>query len=189
MDCSNLAATGLDPASLIVAGAAILCAGVVLFVIARKRRVRTLIAVAALLALGVVILPSGVPAAQAAAVDCVVESPNNALAIVQTSIVSGLAPNEPAAPIAGRVTNLSIDDTYIVDVTVSVYDVTKAEGADAGTCDATDYELIDPVMPVGVPLAAGASTTFSGALIGFADKPVVQDACQGATVWLLYSVG
>ena len=187
MDCTEIASTGLDPSLLIVAGVAALCAGIVLFVVARKRRARTIVALGALLALGAILAPVGAPSAQAATVDCVVDSPDS-LAIVQTSIVSGLAPNEPAAPIVGRVTNLSTDDTYIVDVTVSIYDVTKADGADAGTCDATDYVLIDPVMPVGVPLAAGASTEFSGASIGFVDKPVVQDACQGATVWLLYTM-
>lgn len=189
MDCTNLAATGLDPAILILAGAAVLCAGVVLFVVARQRRARAIVALGALLAFGVILLPIGVPMAQAATVDCVIDSPNNALAIEQTSIVSGLSPTAPPAPIVGRVTNLSTDDTYIADVTVSIYNVTKADGAIAGTCDATDYVLTDPVMPVGVPLLGGASTEFSGATIDFLDKPVVQDACQGATVWLLYSVG
>jgi hypothetical protein len=115
--------------------------------------------------------------------------PANALSIVQTSAMTGLAPDVPPSAIAGRVTNMSADDTYIVQITASVYAVTKANGASPGTCDATDYVILAPVMPVGQALAGGASTTFSGASIGFLNKSSNQDACQGATVTLLYRTG
>jgi hypothetical protein len=190
MNCTDLAATGLDLAPLLAVGAAILICGLVLLVVARgRRRARTIGALTVLLALGLVCAPIGAPSAQAAEVDCVVDSPDNSLTIVQTSIVSDLAPDADPEAIAGRVTNNSADDTFIVDVTVSIHSVIQAAGAVAGECDATDYELFDPVMPVGAALAAGASTEFEGASIGFVNKETNQNACQRATVVLLYTVG
>ena len=127
-------------------------------------------------------------AAQAATADCSTDAPDT-LTVVQTSTMAGLSPNVDPADIAGRVTNNSTDDTSIAEVTVSVLEVIKSPGARAGTCDASDYVIVDPVMPVGVALAGGASTTFAGASIGFVDKVTNQDACQGAIVRLLYVVG
>jgi len=67
--------------------------------------------------------------------------------------------------------------------------VVRATGAAAGTCGAGDHVLLDVRMPVGQPLASyGGSTAFAGASIGFDDKSTNQDACQGATVHLHYTV-
>jgi hypothetical protein len=74
-------------------------------------------------------------------------------------------------------------------VVVSIFAVEKAAGASAGPCDASDYLIVAPRMPVGQALAGGASTTFSGASIGFANRASNQDGCQGATVTLLYTTG
>ncbi len=187
MDCADLAATGLDAGPLIFVGGAILLAGLLLMIVGRRRRGRAAVLVVLLFALGAVWMPGQVPSAQAAAVDCVVDpGPDNSLTIVQTSTMAGLAPNVPPAAIEGRVTNVSTDDTSIGAIVVSILSVTKSVGASAGTCDATDYVIVDPRMLVGQPLAAGASVTFSGASIGFANKNANQDACQGATVTLLY---
>ena len=122
--------------------------------------------------------------------DCVADpGPANSLTVTQTSTMAGLAPNVAPTAITGMVTNNSADETYIAEVVVSILGVTKAAGAASGVCDASDYLLMAPAMPVGQLLAGGASTNFAGASIGFADKLTNQDACQGATVTLLYTAG
>lgn len=191
MDCENLAVTGADPANLLLAGAVILVAGILLVVLTRsRRRARTVAVAIVMLTLGASFLPIGSPAARAASVDCAVDGDHaDSLTIAQTSILNGLAPNVAPAAIAGRVTNNSLDDTYIHEVVVSILAVSKSADATAGTCDASDYILVAPVMPVGEELAGGASTTFAGASVGFADKATNQDACQGATLTLLYTTG
>jgi hypothetical protein len=189
MNCSNLAATGLDPALLIAVGAGIVLAGALLVLVAfGRRRARVMGIVAVVLAIGLTAVPLGAPAAQAAPAGCVTVA-DDSLSVVQTSTMTGLAPNVVPTAITGRITNVSTDDTYIVNVTVSILTVTKAPGASAGACDASDYVIVAPVMVVGQSLIGGASTVFAGASIGFVDKPTNQDACQGATVGLLYSVG
>lgn len=189
MDCTNLAGTGLDLGPVLLLAAGILVAGfLLLFVVRGRHKLRAAALVTALLAFGFVISPlGGAPSAQAAA-DCSTDpGPANALTIVQTSTIAGLAPNVAPTAITGRVTNNSTDDTFLAEIVVSVLEVTKAPGAAPGTCDASDYLLVAPVMPVGQALAGGASTTFSGASIGFLDKSTNQDACQGATFTLLYT--
>lgn len=191
MDCSNLAATGADVGTLLMVGAIILLAGVLVVLLGRGRRTASTAVIATmLLALGLACIPIGNPAAQAAAVDCVADpGPANSLTITQTSTMTGLAPNVGPTTITGMVTNNSTDETYIAEIVVSILGVTKAAGAATGVCDASDYVLMAPAMPVGLMLAGGASATFSGASIGFADNLTNQDACQGATVILLYTAG
>jgi hypothetical protein len=76
-------------------------------------------------------------------------------------------------------------------VTVSISSVTKAGGAPAGTCDATDYTLANAAMTVNADVPAGNGTgSWTGATIQFNNKPATnQDACKGATVNLAYTVG
>lgn len=189
MDCSNLAATGADPGYLLLAAAVVLLAGLLIVFVGRGRRKSTALIATMLLAFGLICIPLGSPAAQAA-VDCVADpGPANSLTITQTSTMTGLAPNVAPTAITGLVTNNSTDETYIVEIVVSILGVTKVAGAAAGACDATDYLLMEPAMPVGQMLTGGASAPFSGASIGFADKLTKQDACQGATVTLLYTAG
>ena len=75
-------------------------------------------------------------------------------------------------------------------MTVAITSVDKATGAVAGTCDATDYTLTGAVMTVDQDVPAGGGTqAFSGATLGFNNKPDTnQDACKGATVNLTYTV-
>ncbi len=79
---------------------------------------------------------------------------------------------------------------YVGTVTASIASVTKAVGAPAGTCDATDFTLATPVMNVGAEVPVGAAVgTWSGATIKFNNKNSNQDACKLATVNLSYTVG
>lgn len=70
----------------------------------------------------------------------------------------------------------------------SLWGVTPAENTAPGTCDITDYLVLQNSMPVGSMLHPGDSLSFAGASLGFNDKPGNQDACEGATVHLRYSV-
>jgi hypothetical protein len=111
----------------------------------------------------------------------------NVLTITQTSTMSNLAPGRDPEPITGLVVNHGPDDTFITAIVVDIVGVVRATGAAAGTCDASDYLLLDVRMPVGQPLAPyGGSTAFAGASIGFNDKSTNQDACQGARIELRY---
>lgn len=112
----------------------------------------------------------------------------NALTITQTSIVTDLAPGRAPAILAGVITNNGPDSTNITAIDVEITSVTLALDAPPGTCGSRDYEILDARMAVGRTLAAeGGSTVFSGASLGFVNTTTVQDACQGATVHLLYT--
>jgi hypothetical protein len=67
--------------------------------------------------------------------------------------------------------------------------VTKATGAPAGTCDATDFTLANAAMTVNaeVPVGSGQGS-WTGATIKFNNKATDQDACKGATVSLAYAI-
>ena len=106
------------------------------------------------------------------------------LTIVQTSTITGIAPGLEPAQITGRVTNDGAASTYVTTVTVRVAGITVAR---PGTCDATDFDLLDGTMPVGRTLAPGESADFTGARISFHDKVTNQDACQAAVVNLGYA--
>ena len=68
--------------------------------------------------------------------------------------------------------------------------MSKAPGAAAGTCDAGDFTLAHRTMTVGADVPSGAGTgAWTGATIAFNNKPGVdQNACQGATVKLRYTI-
>ncbi len=112
-----------------------------------------------------------------------------AITVVQTSTVSGLAPGLAAETLSGNFDNPNSGPVYITSVTASIDSVTKAGGAPAGTCDATDYTLSNAVMAVGAEVPSGtAQGAWTGATIAFNNKAGVnQDACKGATVNLAYS--
>jgi hypothetical protein len=95
-------------------------------------------------------------------------------------------PGDGPQTIAGTVTNNASNSAYVAKVTVSITSVTQAQGA-TGTCDASDYTLSSPDMAIGKDVAAGASTSFSGATIQFNNKASNQDGCKGATVNLAYA--
>lgn len=108
------------------------------------------------------------------------------LTITQTAAPSNMAPGVAPDAIAGTVKNNATNNAYVNTITVSIDSVEQAAGA-TGTCDAGDYTLSNAVMNVKQDLAPGASATFSGATLGFNNKPTTnQDGCKGATVNLAY---
>jgi len=114
-----------------------------------------------------------------------------ALTVNQTSTVTAMGPGDVAQPLSGNFDNPNSGPTYVGTVTASITSVTKAGGAPAGSCDATDYTLANAVMTVNAQIAAGnAQGSWSGASIKFNNSASVnQDGCQGATVNLGYTIG
>jgi hypothetical protein len=190
MNCGPLGITGLDGFAMLVAGvlAVGLIVGGALLVRSRRRsRATGAVAVVALIlvaALGLSTL--GAPPAVAADCPTPSPSPTNALRIDQTSVVVELRPGQAPSPIEGMVTNRKDEPLYVTAVVVSIVGVTLSPDAAPGTCDASDYVLLDPEMPVNEMVEPHESVAFSGASIGFLDQPWNQDACQGATVHLAY---
>ena len=192
MNCDTLAATGSDASAALLLVAAVCClAGGWILLTARRRGSR--VGSAALLLVlvvggGFAAAASPAPPAQALPSDCVSPQPGlNSLTITQTSTMTGLAPGVPPVLITGLVVNNGTDDTFIKAIAVKISSVSKAAGSRTGRCDATDYVLLDQLMPVGKALDPGDSTTFAGAVIGFSNKSVNQDACQRATIHLHYT--
>jgi hypothetical protein len=113
-----------------------------------------------------------------------------AITAIQTSTVTGLAPGSAAQTLSGNFTNTNSGPVYVTSVTASIASVTKAVGAPAGTCDATDYALSNATMAVGAQVPSGsAQGSWTGATIAFVNKAAaLQDACKGATVNLAYTI-
>ena len=111
------------------------------------------------------------------------------ITVNQTSAVTALAPGLPAQTLSGTFTNTNDGPVYVGTVTVSISSVTKAAGAPAGTCDATDYTVAD-ATPINAEVPSGTGVgSWTGATIQFNNKADVnQDACKGATVNLAYTV-
>ena len=108
---------------------------------------------------------------------------------VQTSTITNLRPGGAAQTLSGNFTNTDTSPVYVTSVTVSIASVTKAVGAVAGTCDASDYTLTGATMTVGASVPAGtAQGAWTGATIQFNNKATNQDQCQGATVNLSYAI-
>ena len=108
----------------------------------------------------------------------------------QTTNLSPMYPGDSPQVISGNFDNANSGPVQVASVTAAIASVTKAVGAPAGTCDATDFTLASPVMAVNALVPAGNSVgAFTGATIHFNNKPLVnQDACQDATVTLSYVV-
>ena len=83
---------------------------------------------------------------------------------------------------------ISSDEAHVSAVAVQITSVSDAAGDPIDGCGASDYVLLGVVMPVERTIEPGGSATFGGGAIGFADKPINQDACMLATVHLLYTV-
>jgi hypothetical protein len=190
MNCGPLGITGLDGFAMLVAGvlAVGLIVGGALLVRSRRRSRATgagaVVALILVAALGLSTL--GAPPAVAADCPTPSPSPTNALRIDQTSVVVELRPGQAPSPIEGMVTNRKDEPLYVTAVVVSIVGVTLSPDAAPGSCDASDYVLLDPEMPVNEMVEPHESVAFSGASIGFLDQPWNQDACQGATVHLAY---
>ena len=118
---------------------------------------------------------------------------SSSLTVVQTTDVTDLRPGGSPQELSGDFTNpVTNGPVFVTDVTVSIGDVTKAQGAVSGICDASDYLLSNRVMDVGQTVPTGNAQGAWGvpadvATIQFNDKPAVnQDQCKGATVTLDY---
>lgn len=108
----------------------------------------------------------------------------------QTAVLTAMYPGDSPQTLSGDFTNPNDGPIQVNTVTASIASVTKAAGAPAGTCDATDFALTDAVMTVNAQVPAGTNVgSFSGAKIQFNNKAGAnQDACKGATVALAYAV-
>lgn len=113
-----------------------------------------------------------------------------ALVAKQTSTVTAMGPGDSAQTLSGNFDNANSGPIYVTSVTASINTVTKAGGAPAGTCAASDFTLANPIMAVGAQVPAGtAQGSWTGATIKFNNSPTVnQDACKGATVTLSYAI-
>lgn len=188
MRCDLLPTTGLSTPVVAVLAIALCCVVVgTLVVVARPRHRRGALGALLLVLVLAVSVGPGVAAApaQAAATGCVQGGADGRLTVTQTSTMDGLAPGVAPAPITGLLVNVSTDETVVAAVDVEILSVVPAG---TGACSAEDYTVVDPRMRVDETLQGGASTTFDGASIGFRSSAENQDACQGATVRLLYTV-
>lgn len=111
------------------------------------------------------------------------------LTVNQTTTLVPMYPGDSPQTISGNFNNPNSGPIRVGTVTASIGSVTKAGGAPAGTCDATDFTLASAAMSVDAEVAAGNGVgAFTGATIRFNNKASNQDACKGATVNLAYSV-
>jgi hypothetical protein len=112
-----------------------------------------------------------------------------ALVANQTTTLTAMYPGDTAQTISGNFNNPNSGPIQVATVTASISSVTKAVGAPAGTCDATDFTLASAAMTVNAEVPAGnAKGAFTGATIKFNEKATNQDACKGATVNLAYAI-
>jgi LPXTG-motif cell wall-anchored protein len=187
--CAQLPTTGLDfsVSAAIFAAIAFLVFGFALLWLGKRRNWRYASA-ALLLVLGVCIaaVVAPPPSANADPPGCSVVA--SGVSVTQTSIITGLAPGIPAVAVAAIGTNTGNASIFVQMVVVSISSVTKATLAVAGICDATDYVVGAPQMPIDQTLDPAGSVDINGATIGFNDRARNQDACKGATVHLRYDV-
>jgi hypothetical protein len=191
MSCPNPAGTG-SPLEMIVALAgALLLAGLLILLLARARRSRTTTAAVLVLAfcgasLAVTAGHSAHAGTACLGTDAAQADRSSDVRIFQSSELTNLAPGNAPLTITGVIINQGDLDTYVSAVTVSITAVTKASGAADGSCTENDYVLTETTMPVNQLLGPGARARFAGALIGFKNTSVNQDACKSALVSLRY---
>ncbi len=108
----------------------------------------------------------------------------------QTTVLTPLYPGDSAQTINGTFNNGNPGPVYVASVTVSIASVTKAVGAPAGTCDASDFTLANATATVAAQIPSGTGVgSWTGPTIQFNNKAGTnQDACQGATVNLGYTI-
>lgn len=112
------------------------------------------------------------------------------LTVNQTTTLTAMYPGDSAQTISGNFDNPNPGPIYVGTVTASIASFTKAGGAPAGTCDASDFTLASAAMTVNAEVPAGsAKGSWTGATLKFNDKTTTnQDACKGATVNLSYAI-
>jgi len=112
-----------------------------------------------------------------------------ALTVNQTTTLAAMYPGDSAQTLSGNFDNPNDGPIHVGTVTASIASVTKAAGAVAGTCDATDFTLANAAMTVNAQVPSGtAEGSWTGATIKFNNKATNQDACKGATVNLAYTI-
>jgi len=113
----------------------------------------------------------------------------NALTVVQTSTISGLAPGGSAQTLSGNFNNSNAGPVYVTSVTAAIDHVSDTNDDPIVGCDDTDYTLANAVMSVGAEVIAGnAKGSWTGATLAFNNKASNQDACKDAIVHLSYTV-
>ena len=112
------------------------------------------------------------------------------LTVNQTTVLGPMYPGDAAQVISGTFGNTNAGPIQIATVTASISAVTKAAGAPAGDCDATDFTLANPVMTVLPAIPTGTlQGAWTGASLKFNNKTGTnQDGCKGATVTLSYVI-
>ena len=112
------------------------------------------------------------------------------LRVNQDTDLQPMGPGQAAQTLSGDFDNRNASAVHVGTVRASIGAVTKAPGAAAGTCDAGDFTLSHRTMTVGADVPSGAGIgTWTGATIAFDNQPGVdQNACQGATVKLRYTI-
>jgi hypothetical protein len=112
-----------------------------------------------------------------------------ALTVNQATSLAAMYPGDSAQTLSGDFDNPNPGPIRVGTVTVSIASVTKADGAVAGTCDASDFTLANAAMTVNAEVPSGnGQGSWSGATIKFNNKAGAnQDQCKGATVNLSYA--
>ena len=184
--CDGPTFAGLDYSvvGLVALALAIAAVGVALLITRRRRsRVSVSLGLLLLLAMGVGAVIASPTAAHAAASACV--APAASVTVTQTSIITGLAPGSPAVPITGVITNKGTSDIVVTEVFVSISRITGTLGT-GHRCGASDFVITGARTRVDMTLSPGASSAFSGALIGFVDRAFNQDSCKRSALQLRY---
>jgi hypothetical protein len=187
--CAQLPITGLPFSIDAVIFVAIACFAVGLALLwASRRWGRRRASIAVLLVLGVCLVAVNAPLSSANATPPRCGATVFSISITQTSVIIGLAPGIPADAVEAIGTNAGDTNIFVQMVVVSISSVTKAPLAVAGNCDAMDYIVEAPQMPVNQTVPPAGSVEIGGAAIAFNDRATNQDACKGATVHLNYDV-
>ena len=107
----------------------------------------------------------------------------------QTAQLAATGPGVPAQTLSGNFDNRNGQPVHVSILRVSIAAVSKAPGAVAGSCDASDFTLEHRTIAVGTDVPSGRGTgAWTGGSVAFNNKPGVnQNACQGATVKLGYT--
>ncbi len=153
----------------------------------RRRRKK----VAALAAVGVLVAAGGAFAywtAGGSGSGTVTTDTTTPVTVNQTTAIANLAPGVAAQTLSGTFDNPNSGPVHIGSVTITGLTVTKAGGAVAGTCDASDYTLGGTAV-VNAQVAAGTSQgSWTGLTIAFNNKAGAnQDQCKGASVEIAYA--
>jgi hypothetical protein len=170
--------------------------------IIKSRRAQAVLAVVAALAIGVVAYAFWTSSGSGSTTASTQAGNGTTFTFSAINTPSGLAPGAGAKALNGTITNSDADTSYkLQTVTATISSVDKAQGAPAGTCDPSDYELSNASGTAWVISNGGDTATLSpqtelahsgtyswqNLQIAFVDKTTNQDACKGATVHVDYS--